>query len=52
MLPGQREKLQVQPTKAKVPLPGMAVCALEVGATCLGIRRDIPTATTFIGDKR
>lgn len=52
MLPCNRENLQIQPTKAKVPLSGMAVCALEVCASSLGIGRDIPTPAALIGDQR
>lgn len=52
MLPRQREKLQIQPPKTKIPLPRMPVCALEVSATSLGIRRDVPATATLIRNER
>lgn len=48
MLQCDRQDLQVQSTKAKVPLAGVAVCALEVGATGLGLGVDVPGATALV----
>lgn len=49
MLPSNWENLQIEPTKAKVPLSGMTVCALEVCAASLGVGRDIPTPAALVG---
>ena len=48
MFSGQREKLQVQPPKAKIPLSGMAVGALEIGTAALGSGWDIPAPTALV----
>lgn len=52
MLPSNWENLQIEPTKAKVPLSGMTVCALEVRAASLGVGRDIPTPAALVGYQR
>lgn len=52
MIPRNRENLQIEPTKAKVPLSRMAVCALEVCAASLGVGGNIPTAAALIGNQR
>lgn len=52
MLPGQREKLQIQPPEAKVPYSRVPVRAFEISTACLGIGRDIPAPTALISNKR
>ena len=52
MLPSNWENLQIEPTKAKVPLSSMAVCALEVRAARFGVGRDIPTPAALVGYQR
>ena len=43
--------MQVQSSKAKVPLAGVTVGALEIRASGLDLRRDVPTAASFIGNQ-
>lgn len=51
MLPRQREKLQIQPPKAKLPYPGVPVRALKISTACLCTRRDIPASTALVSNK-
>lgn len=52
MIPGKRQQLQIQPTKAKIPLPSVPIGAFKISTTNLRSRRDVPTPTAFIGNKR
>lgn len=52
MLTNKRQQLQIQPTKAKIPLPGMPIGAFKISTTNFRSRRDIPASTAFISNKR
>lgn len=51
MLPSKLENLKIEPTETKLPDPSMAIRTLEIDATGLARRIDIPTATAFVGNE-
>lgn len=49
--PNDIQYLHVQAPFTKAPLSPMSIRALEVGASCLLLRRNVPTTATLIGNK-
>lgn len=51
MLTSDTQNLQIQPTKAKIPLPRVPIRTLEIRTASLDIGRDVPTAAALVGDQ-